>query len=97
MKKYEIMDTLADTIASLVYQEYIHYLPMTKAMKEKEWTVLSGFLLGISNNDTIKWELVSLGTGTRCLNKKQLHEDDHFYHRVHDSHAEIIARRGLLM
>lgn len=60
-----------------------------------EWTILAGFCLctPLSSEDW-KVECVSLGTGLRVLpyEKLPVHGDV-----LHDCHAEIIARRGLLV
>ncbi|KAJ1961580.1 hypothetical protein GGI12_003175 [Dipsacomyces acuminosporus] len=39
-------------------------------------------------------ECVALGTGLKCLNNKQL---SRFGDSVHDSHAEVVARRGFIV
>ncbi|KAJ1900154.1 hypothetical protein LPJ66_001647 [Kickxella alabastrina] len=63
--------------------------PASKGGKE-EWTVLAGFV----TEQACTYRCVALGTGLKCLHSKQLSK---FGDSVHDSHAEIIARRALLI
>ncbi|KAJ1882262.1 hypothetical protein LPJ57_001061 [Coemansia sp. RSA 486] len=60
---------------------------------KEEWTVLAGFVLELPT-DPPQYRCVSLGTGLKCLNSKNMRR---FGDSVHDSHAEIIARRGFLV
>ncbi|KAJ1941589.1 hypothetical protein GGF37_003483, partial [Kickxella alabastrina] len=63
--------------------------PASKGGKE-EWTVLAGFV----TEQACTYRCVALGTGLKCLHSRQLSK---FGDSVHDSHAEIIARRALLI
>lgn len=64
-------------------------LPKKGKSTEKEWTVLSAFV----KLESDKLYVVSMGTGTKCLAGN---ESDFKGRRLHDSHAEIMARRGFL-
>lgn len=88
-----------DLIVSTVFKAY-NSLPKNGKPRLRdsgafEWTILAGFCLctPLSSNE---WqvECVSLGTGLRVLpyEKLPVHGDV-----LHDCHAEIIARRGLLV
>ncbi|KAJ1720709.1 hypothetical protein LPJ53_004688 [Coemansia erecta] len=96
----------ADRIAQCVVDRYRKLpkrgKPTSKAggagQVKEEWTVLAGFVLETIRQSTegseSEFTCVALGTGLKCLNSKQLSE---YGDSVHDSHAEIIARRALLV
>ncbi|KAK9893708.1 adenosine deaminase/editase [Cystobasidium minutum MCA 4210] len=85
-----------DRIAQACLDTYKSLGPKGKPLLRKdgvrEWSVLAGFVLHDTESDHL--EVVSLGTGLKCLSadKLPLYGDV-----LHDSHAEIIARRGLLL
>ncbi|CAF4588705.1 unnamed protein product, partial [Rotaria magnacalcarata] len=57
-----------------------------------EWTHLAAF---VSVNDNNQIEILSIGTGTKCLGgDKQERGIEGCL--LHDSHAEVIARRALM-
>lgn len=65
------------------------YMDVTKCVAQnKKWAVLSGIVLTEKTNV----EIISLGTGTKCICPQNLSQNGD---RINDSHAEIIARRGL--
>ncbi|ORX72977.1 adenosine deaminase/editase [Linderina pennispora] len=91
------MDTsAADQIAQCVIDQYNRLpkkgKPATKAPGKDEWTVLAGIVFETRNAS--KYECVALGTGLKCLHMQQLSK---FGDSVHDSHAEVIARRALVV
>ncbi|SGY77205.1 BQ5605_C005g03579 [Microbotryum silenes-dioicae] len=93
--------SLTENIARVVLDTY-HALPpkgkpRTRTNGAREWTVLAGFCLYPSEqgerSDLSRYRCVSIGTGVKVLPYHRLprHGDV-----LHDSHGEIIARRGLL-
>ncbi|KAL1660211.1 adenosine deaminase/editase [Schizophyllum commune] len=85
----------ADFIARSVFEVYAStgYKPSNPS----QFTILAAFYLfrspALQSSDTPKFKIISLGTGTKCLPTCQLplHGE-----ALHDSHAEIIARRGAI-
>lgn len=67
-------------------------LPKNGKPLDKEWTVLSTISQHNTQSDSL--HVVSLGTGTKCLTGNEL--NDHKGTKIHDSHAEVIARRAFL-
>lgn len=67
-------------------------LPKKGKPLDTEWTVLSTISQYNTQSDSL--HIVSLGTGTKCLTKNDLNK--HPGTKIHDSHAEIIARRAFL-
>ena len=59
---------------------------------KKEWTVLSAFVL--QDHKAEKFEVIALGTGTKCLGQNEISD---FGDLVHDSHAEVIAKRAFVL
>ncbi|GBC06088.1 hypothetical protein RclHR1_06610011 [Rhizophagus clarus] len=59
-----------------------------------EWTVLSG-IIACHITDTGKYSLtcISLGSGLKCLPQSKLSKSGDL---IHDSHAEVLARRGFV-
>lgn len=64
-------------------------LPKTGKPNDKEWTVLAA-VLGLFHE---KIEVLSLGTGSKCIGKNSMSPNGDV---INDSHAEVIARRGFL-
>ncbi|MCL4129007.1 UNVERIFIED_CONTAM: hypothetical protein GTU68_007154 [Idotea baltica] len=57
----------------------------------KEWTVLACVVKSEAKGAKFDLEVVALGTGSKCLGGSELPRSGD---RLHDSHAEIIARRA---
>ncbi|KAJ7179472.1 adenosine deaminase/editase [Mycena filopes] len=55
-----------------------------------QYTILASFFL---TRSTGLYKIISLGTGTKCLPASRLPTDGE---SLHDSHAEVLARRGIL-
>ncbi|ORY88095.1 domain-domain-containing protein [Leucosporidium creatinivorum] len=90
---------LTDLIASTILSSYTALPPKGKPKSRSngapEWTVLAGFCC-FQDLDRAGWnvECIALGTGLKVLPHAKLppHGDV-----LHDSHAEVIARRGLIL
>ncbi|KAI0698620.1 adenosine deaminase editase [Cytidiella melzeri] len=76
---------LPDEIVSLVHTQYaaLKFRPPSR-----QFTVLAAFVL---SSETSSTKVISLGTGSKCLPAHKLQRGGDI---VHDSHAEILARRG---
>ncbi|GAA5904218.1 tRNA-specific adenosine deaminase [Sporobolomyces salmoneus] len=89
-------DDLANILARAVISQYtslpLNGKPRPRTNGIPTWTVLAGFCLYRTTGDSTEARCVSLGTGLKALphSKLPLHGDV-----LHDSHAEVIARRGL--
>ncbi len=80
---------VADRIASCALEHYHNEL--TKKAKPKhgqEWTVFAA-IVAFHRADDRMW-VVSSATGTKCTAQR------HNEFIIHDSHAEVLARRGLI-
>ena len=82
--------TLANTISELCLNFFFNKLPNAKkTLKDNEWTILSAIVIEREN----KYEVVSLGTGTKCIGSMLLSDKGDI---LNDSHSEIICRRAFL-
>lgn len=75
----------------LVQQQY-ERLGKTGKPQNGEWTVLAGFVVTIPGSQA---QVVAVGTGTKCLTTSQIGADSQGS-CLHDTHAEVSARRSLL-
>lgn len=77
---------LPDSIVSLIFDQYhtLSYKP-----NQGQYTILAAFVLCSPSHS----KLISLATGTKCLptSKYALRGE-----ALHDSHAEVLARRGAI-
>ena len=86
------MKAKTDEIVQLTLDFYAKLPKKGKpCLDKKEWTVLSAFVLQRPNKDP---EVVALGTGTKCLGKDEVSPNGDL---VHDSHAEVIAKRAFVL
>ncbi|KAI0092452.1 adenosine deaminase editase [Irpex rosettiformis] len=76
-----------DEIAALVHS---HYASLSFKPPPNQFTILAAFVLLA---ETRSPKLISLATGSKCLPASKLQIGGDF---VHDSHAEILARRGAI-
>jgi len=70
--------------------DFFDKLPKTGKPKPNEWTVLSGVVKSNKDEDL---EVISLGTGSKCLSMTQMSPEGNV---LNDSHAEVLARRGFI-
>jgi tRNA-specific adenosine deaminase 1 len=97
------MATLADHIAQTALQHYERRLPTKGKPKDSEWTVFASIVATTKTSSTssdhgldldqppASW-VVSCATGTKCTAS----QNDRTGCVLHDSHAEVLARRGLV-
>ena len=58
-----------------------------------QWTVFSALYVSVNGS----WRQLCCATGTSCLNMSQLTTDQDKFYKIHDSHAEILVRRALIL
>ena len=86
------MESLHDRVAAAVHTQYSLLGPTAKP-QTGEWTVLAGIVL---SRPTGSLDVVALATGTKCLSIDAIAADVHG-EAIHDSHAEVSARRAVLL
>ncbi|XP_034542366.1 tRNA-specific adenosine deaminase 1 isoform X2 [Notolabrus celidotus] len=85
----------ADQVSELCYDRFKQLPKRGKPEPGREWTLLAA-VVQISrcpDSDTVKKEVVSLGTGTKCIGQTAMSPSGDV---LNDSHAEVIARRGCI-
>ncbi|XP_070494656.1 tRNA-specific adenosine deaminase 1 [Chironomus tepperi] len=80
---------LANKISELCLNFY-NKLPNGNKYKASEWTILSAICM---QRDTDKFDIVSMGTGTKCIGANMLTANGDI---LNDSHAEVLARRAFI-
>ncbi|KAK7117123.1 hypothetical protein R3I94_022625 [Phoxinus phoxinus] len=82
-----------DEIASLCYNHFNKLPKRGKPEAGREWTLLAAVVLLTDSSDqkTVQKQVVSLGTGTKCIGQSAMSMKGDI---LNDSHAEVIARRG---
>ena len=83
--------TVTTAIDDLVSLSLSQYSRLPCAPQPGKYTVLASFAL--HDPRTRRTELLSLGTGAKCLPEARLPKHGE---ALHDSHAEVIARRGAI-
>uniref|UniRef100_A0A3Q3JCJ9 tRNA-specific adenosine deaminase 1 n=1 Tax=Monopterus albus TaxID=43700 RepID=A0A3Q3JCJ9_MONAL len=83
----------ADKIAQLCYERFEQLPRRGKPEPGREWTLLAAVvkITRRADSDTVEKEVVSLGTGTKCIGQTVMSPRGDV---LNDSHAEVIARRG---
>lgn len=85
------MTGYANKVATICYDFYKKSFPSKSKPLTTEWTTLASILLATDVPGSIpNFKVLCMTTGTKCLAKKQLPLDGTL---VHDSHAEVLARR----
>ena len=89
-------------IAQAVFDTYIKLPAGGKPRNTEEFTVLAGIVASfprkneaISDSNNNEHLTISLATGTKCIGS-ELAARDKEGRLLRDSHAEVLARRGLL-
>jgi Adenosine-deaminase (editase) domain len=78
-------------IARIALDHYHQRLPLNKGKpKSNEWTVYAAIVAEEIGPEHDAW-VVSCATGTKCTSSRNGHGDV-----LHDCHAEVLARRGLV-
>ncbi|XP_016408097.1 tRNA-specific adenosine deaminase 1 [Sinocyclocheilus rhinocerous] len=82
-----------DEIASLCYNHFNKLPKRGKPAAGREWTLLAAVILLTDSSElkTVRKQVVSLGTGTKCISQSAMSTKGDI---LNDSHAEVIARRG---
>ncbi|XP_035252528.1 tRNA-specific adenosine deaminase 1 isoform X2 [Anguilla anguilla] len=90
----------ADEIARLCYNRFDELPKRGKPEPGREWTLLAAVVKvseapsqGQPGRKVVEKEVVSLGTGTKCIGQSAMSPRGDV---LNDSHAEIIARRGFV-
>ncbi|XP_037308308.2 tRNA-specific adenosine deaminase 1 [Pungitius pungitius] len=83
----------ADEVAALCLQRWKQLPRRGKPEPGREWTLLAAVLQITRCADSVKKEVVSLGTGTKCIGQTAMSPRGDV---LNDSHAEVIARRGCI-
>ncbi|XP_070828492.1 tRNA-specific adenosine deaminase 1 isoform X2 [Chaetodon trifascialis] len=85
----------ADEVARLCYERFNQLPRRGKPEPGREWTLLAAVLqvTRCADSDTVEKEVVSLGTGTKCVGQTAMSPKGDV---LNDSHAEVIARRGCI-
>ncbi|XP_014673854.1 PREDICTED: tRNA-specific adenosine deaminase 1-like [Priapulus caudatus] len=84
-------ENFADDVANLCYRHYSQLPKKGKPSVPGEWTLMAVIVL--THDESRKMRVVSMATGSKCLDRDQLSEKGD---TVSDSHAEVLARRGLV-
>ncbi|KAM8892564.1 tRNA-specific adenosine deaminase 1 [Spinachia spinachia] len=84
---------LADEVAALCLERWKRLPRRGKPEAGREWTLLAAVLQVTRTANTVKKEVVSLGTGTKCIGRTAMSPRGDV---LNDSHAEVIARRGCI-
>jgi len=91
----DMHENIATQVAKECFEKF-RILPKQGKPTEKQWTVLAGIVLVKNQNEKLELKIVSLATGTKCLDgTTRLQSDPGTL--LHDCHAEVLARRGFIL
>jgi len=94
MAQNEICGLSDDEIAKICYDHFDFSLTKKgKPQAGKEWTILAAVLIQIIDGKNSSCHVASMGTGSKCVGQGKLSRSGDI---LHDSHAEITARRAFL-
>ncbi|PPQ68774.1 hypothetical protein CVT24_007716 [Panaeolus cyanescens] len=79
-----------DHINTLVQTIHRAYAELGYTTQNSQWTILAAFCLTDLTSSTTKIKVISIATGTKCIPANKLSTRGEI---VHDSHAEVLARR----
>lgn len=80
---------LANSISEMCLSFYGKMPQAKRLLKDSEWTIYSAIVMDCDN----KLEVVSCGTGTKCIGSMMLSDNGDI---LNDSHAEVVCRRAFL-
>jgi tRNA-specific adenosine deaminase 1 len=83
------MMELANNIAELCLNFYGKLPNAKRLLKNSEWTIYSAIVMECEG----RLEVVSCGTGTKCIGAQMLSENGDV---LNDSHAEVVCRRAFI-
>ncbi|XP_058063417.1 uncharacterized protein LOC131213399 [Anopheles bellator] len=89
-KNFELPQTFADAIGKLVIEKFNLVMQGSDVYSRRK--VLAGFVM-TQGYDVKTARVISLATGTKCVSGEHMSVTGSV---INDSHAEIIARRGLM-
>ncbi|XP_028391808.1 tRNA-specific adenosine deaminase 1-like [Dendronephthya gigantea] len=95
MAKWFEDEGFSNKVCKLVYENYERLGKKGKPLAGREWTILAAVVAVFDEGqeNDYRLELISLGSGSKCLGRNQLSTTGNL---LNDSHAEVIARRGFL-
>uniref|UniRef100_A0AAG5DV91 A to I editase domain-containing protein n=1 Tax=Anopheles atroparvus TaxID=41427 RepID=A0AAG5DV91_ANOAO len=89
-KNFELPQTFADAVGKLVIEKFNEVMKGSDVYSRRK--VLAGFVM-THGYDVKTAKVISLATGTKCVSGEHMSVTGSV---INDSHAEIIARRGLM-
>ncbi|XP_058127235.1 double-stranded RNA-specific editase Adar isoform X2 [Anopheles coustani] len=89
-KNFELPQTFADAVGKLVIEKFNEVMKGSDVYSRRK--VLAGFVM-THGYDVKTARVISLATGTKCVSGEHMSVTGSV---INDSHAEIIARRGLM-
>uniref|UniRef100_A0A3B4ZDF8 tRNA-specific adenosine deaminase 1 n=1 Tax=Stegastes partitus TaxID=144197 RepID=A0A3B4ZDF8_9TELE len=82
-----------DEVSRLCYERFQQLPRRGKPEPGREWTLLAAVLQVTRTENSVEKEVVSMGTGTKCIGRTAVSPNGDV---LNDSHAEVVARRGCI-